>query len=155
MFQSTKDDVVFAGHGATLLGQGHETRVPEDVEFYIFGPPGTALADHVQRMLEGGVSIRRLYMLSPKTGATSTIKPTVYTHKSGPIPDLILGDSHKIKLGQKGVVPHIIGVDHPTRLHDMWPLLTPFKRSGRTLRVMWAACSTMGDVSVAPKIHAE
>lgn len=155
MFQTTKDDVVFAGHGATIVGRGHETHVPEGVEFYMFGPPGTALASHLQRMLEGGVLIRRLYLLSPKTRETSTIEPAVFTHQSGAIPDLILGDSHKIKLGQKGVVPHIIGVDHPTRLHDMWPLLTPFIKPGRTLRVVWAACSLTGELKDSPKVHGE
>ena len=155
MFQTTKDDVIFSGHGATDLGRGHETRVPEGVELYMFGPPGTALADHVQRMLEGGVLIRRLYLISPKTKEKSTIEPAVFTSRSGAIPDLILGDSHNTKIGQKGVVPHIIGVDHPTRLHDMWSLLTPFIKPGRTLRVMWAACSITGELSDTPKVHGE
>lgn len=38
MFQTTKDDIIFSGHGAALPNNGRVTRVPYGVEFYMFGP---------------------------------------------------------------------------------------------------------------------
>ena len=153
MFQTTEDDVLFHGHGATILGRGNETRVPKGVDFYTFGPPGTSMTGNLSDMLVGGQLIRQIYLSSPKSKDTVNIEPTVYTYESGPIPGLILDGSEQTRLGQKGIVPHIIGVNDLTNLHDMWPLLDPFKKPGQRLRVIWTACSTIGDAYIDPRAN--
>ena len=153
MIQTTEQDVVFSGHGAVLPAEGIVTRVPSGVEFYTFGPPGTTITDHLGQMLEGGLPIRNLFIISPKTNQRSPLQPSVYTDKSGSIPNLLLESPRKLDIGGKGVVPHIIGVEKVTSLHDLWQRLKPFIKSGKTLRVFWGACSyiTQDD----PEVDAE
>lgn len=143
MFQTTKDDVIFSGHGATLPEKGRLTHVPEGVEFIMFGPPGTCVTDNLGQMLEGGIYISNLFITSPKTKGRSSLSATKLTYASGGIPNLILAQPRDINVGGQGVVPHIIGVETPTHLQDLWPRLKPFRKAGKILRVIWAACSTI------------
>lgn len=144
MFQTTKDDVIFSGHGATLPEKGQVTHVPYGVEFYMFGPPGTTITDNLGQMLEGGINITTLFITSPKTGDRIPLEPTVFKNGGGSIPNLLLAAPRQINVGGYGVVPHIIGVETPTHIQDLWPRLKPFIKSGQTLRVFWGACSTIG-----------
>lgn len=153
MFQTTSEDVIFSGHGGTLPNKGHVTRVPYDVEFILFGPPGTSLSDELGQKLEGGIYISTLFIISPNTHERTPITPTIYTSKSGAIPNLILSDPRKLQVGGQGVVPHIVGVEGEAHLHDLWERLRPFIKKGKTLRVIWGACSTMGNDD--PLAHGE
>ena len=144
MFQTTQQDVILSGHGSTFPDKHKVTKVPDGVEFCMFGPPGTSITDNLGQMLEGGVYIRRIYLTSPKSGEEIELKPSVYTAKSGDIPNLMLHAPRGIAVGGQGVVPHVIGVEKATHLHDLWPRLKPFLRKGEVLRVIWAACSTLG-----------
>ena len=137
MIQTTKDDVVLSGHGSSLPEAGRVTRVPEGVEFYMMGPPGTTITDDLGQKLEGGIYISSLYISSPITKTKSSIKPTIVTSASGSIPNLALSAPRKLKIGGKGVVPHIIGVEEKTHLHDLWARVRPFIKPGKTLRVYW------------------
>lgn len=144
MFQTTSDDVIFSGHGETLLTAGHVTRVPEGVEFYMFGPPGVSITDKLGQKLEGRIRISKLFITSPKTGKKTALTPTVLTSDSGSIPNLGLLAPRNINIAGMGVVPHIIGVEANTHLHDLWPRVKPFLQPNRKIRVIWAACSTIG-----------
>ena len=43
-----------------------------------------------------------------------------------------------------GAVPHIIGVEADTHLDDLWRRVRPFIKQNKILRVIWAACSSLG-----------
>ena len=144
MIQTTKNDVVFSGHGAVLPEAGRVTRVPNGVEFYMFGPPGITITDALGQKLEGGIAISRLFITSPRTGSPSPLQPTIVTEASGAIPNLRLSAPRQLAIGGQGVVPHIIGVEAETDLTTLWQRLTPFRKQGQTLRVFWAACTSMG-----------
>ena len=118
--------------------------MPYGVEFYMFGPPGTTITDNLGQMLEGGINITTLFITSPKTGDRIPLEPTVFKNGGGSIPNLLLAAPRQINVGGYGVVPHIIGVETPTHIQDLWPRLKPFIKSGQTLRVFWGACSTIG-----------
>ena len=65
MFQTTSDDIVLSGHGATLPQSAGVTKVPNGVEFITFGPPGSSITDQLGQMLEGGHYISNLFVTSP------------------------------------------------------------------------------------------
>lgn len=144
MFQTTTDDLILSGHGATLPDEHRETRLPVGVEFVMFGPPGTSITDNLGQMLEGGTYISNMFYISPKTGDRSPITPTILTSASGPIPNLSLSAPRDIEVGGMGVVPHIIGVEADTHLDDLWQRVKPFIKENKTLRVIWGACSSLG-----------
>ena len=143
MFQTTADDIIFSGHGVTIPEAGRVTRVPYNVEFYMFGPPGTCLSDNLGQLLEGGVFIHDLFIESHKTDSKVPLKPTILTFDYGSIPNLILHPPRDLNIGGMGVVPHLIGVEEPTHLQDLWQRLKPFQKPNKTLRVIWAACGSM------------
>lgn len=153
MFQTTSDDVIFSGHGVTLPAAGRITRVPEGVDFYMFGPPGVSMTDKLGQMLEGGIYISNLFITSPKTRERTALKPTVLTSDSGSIPNLGLIAPRNLKIAGMGVVPHIIGVEANTHLHDLWQRLKPFLQPNRKIRVIWGACSSIG--SSDPSVDGE
>ena len=136
MFQTTNEDVIFSGHGATLPEKGRLTRVPEGVEFIMFGPPGTCITDNLGQMLEGGIYISNLFIISPKTQDRSPLSANKLTYASGGIPNLLLSEPRNINVGGQGVVPHIIGVETPTHLQDLWKRLKPFKKDGKIIRAI-------------------
>ena len=144
MLQTTRDDVIFSGHGCTLPEKGQVTRVPLGVEFYMMGPPGVTLTDHLGQMLEGGLYITTLFITSPKTGGRSPLQPVVRRYQDGAIPNLALDAPRDIDVGGQGVVPHIIGVEAFTSLQDLWPRLKPFIKPNHTIRVFWGSCTSLG-----------
>ena len=58
-----------------------------------------------------------------------------------------------LKIAGMGVVPHIIGVEANTHLHDLWQRLKPFLQPNRKIRVIWGACSSIG--SSDPSVDGE
>ena len=144
MFQTTADDVILSGHGATLPQDQRMTTVPDGVEFIMFGPPDSSITDQLGQMLEGGVYISDLFVTSPKTGDRSPLTPTVLTAASGNIPNLLLSGPRDIEVAGMGAVPHIIGVEADTHLDDLWRRVRPFIKQNKILRVIWAACSSLG-----------
>lgn len=143
MIQTTADDVVFSGHGNTLPEAGQVTRVPYGMELILLGPPGSQITDHLGQLLEGGVPIYRLFIKSRMTGEASTVIHTVHTAETGSVPNLVLNPPRDLNIGGLGVVPHVIGVETPTSMHDLWPRARTFMKPGRTLRVFWAACHSI------------
>ena len=114
MFQTTKDDVIFSGHGTSWPEAGRVTRVPYGVQFIMFGPPGTRITDDLGQMLEAGLYISKLFIRSPKTGGKSPIVPSVFTAESGSIPNVSLKAPRNLDIGGAGIVPHIVGVEEET-----------------------------------------
>lgn len=86
-------------------------------------------------------------MVSDKTDTRSPLRPSVYKADYGDIPNLILEGPRQLNVGGQGVVPHVIGVEAPTHLHDLWSRIKPFQKPNETIRVIWAACSVMGNES--------
>ena len=143
MFQTTSNDVVLSGHGATLPQNVRTTRVPNGVEFITFGPPGSSITDRLGQMLEGGTYISNLFVTSPRTNERSPLTPSIFTPASGNIPNLLLSGPRGIQVAGMGAVPHIIGVEAKTHLNDLWARITPFIKPNKTVRVIWAACSSI------------
>ncbi|MGC6536102.1 MAG: putative adhesin [Candidatus Puniceispirillaceae bacterium] len=144
MFQTTSDDVVLSGHGATLPQNARTTKVPNGVEFITFGPPGSSITDQLGQMLEGGIYISNLFVTSPETNERSPLTPSAFTAASGDIPNLLLSGPRDIEIAGMGAVPHIIGVEADTHLGNLWQRVKPFIKPNRTVRVIWAACSSLG-----------
>ena len=126
LIQNTKDDVVFSGHGSTLTPAGKVTRVPSGVEFYLLAPPGAGITDRLGQALERGERITSLYIRSKMTMEFSPHRYAVYTDASGDIPNMALHPPRGLDISGT-VVPHIIGVEGITDLHDLWARATLYR----------------------------
>ncbi len=142
LIQTTKDDVVFSGHGSTLPPAGKVTRVPSGVEFYLLAPPGAGITDRLGQALERGERITSLYIRSKMTMEFSPHRYAVYTDASGDISNMALHPPRGLDISGT-VVPHIIGVERITDLHDLWARARPFIDPRGTTRIFWAACSSL------------
>ena len=83
LIQTTRDDVVFSGHGSTLPAAGKVTRVPAGVEFYLLAPPGAAITNRLGQALERGERITELFIRSGVTKQFSPHRHVVYTSATG------------------------------------------------------------------------
>lgn len=140
--QTTKDDVVFSGHGISRLANKRVTRVPEGVEFHLIAPPGASISDPLGHALEIGEYIKTLYLQSHITEEYSPHEYSTYTSKSGDVPNLVLFPPRDLDIFGN-IVPHLIGVEEPTNLHDLWARIHKFIVRNQTIRVFWAACSAL------------
>lgn len=143
MFQTTRNDVVFSGHGSNLPRDAKLTRVPPEVEFITFGPPGSVMTENLGQLQKGGQAITKIFIISPVTNEKTYIQATSYKFESGDIPNLALWPPRDLEIAGKGAVPHIIVVEAETHLADLWPRLRPFRKRGQTLRVIWSACAAL------------
>ena len=142
LIQTNGDDVVFSGHGSTMPPAGKVTRVPSGVEFYLLGPPGASITNRLGNALEAGDRITELFIRSGMTDEFSPHRYKVYTSKSGDVPNMVLHPPRGLDLSGK-IVPHIIGVEKNTDLHDLWARAKPFINPRATTRIFWAACSNL------------
>ena len=55
----------------------------------------------------------------------------------------MMAKKRNIEIAGMGALPHIIGVEADTHLSDLWQRVTPFIKPNETVRVIWAACSTI------------
>ena len=136
--QTASADVVLAGHGS--YEHKGETKVPAGVELWIMGPPGSALAVPTGAALWHGEKITKLAILSKKTKELSPHQPVIY--KAGQkAPNYTLHSPIGVDIRPGG--PHVLGVEGHQTLDALWPRLKPFLKTGKTVRVFWAACTAV------------
>jgi hypothetical protein len=142
LIQTVRDDVVFSGHGSTLPAAGKVTRVPAGVEFYLLAPPGAGITNRLGQALERGERITELYIRSSVTKQFSPHRHAVYTSATGDVPNMALQPPRGLDISGN-IVPHVIGVERNTDLHDLWARARPFIDPRGTTRVFWAECSSI------------
>lgn len=142
LIQTTSDDVVFSGHGSSLPAAGKVTRVPAGVEFYLLAPPGASITNRLGQALERGERITSLFIKSKITNQFSPHRYSVYTSDTGDVPNMVLHPPRGLDMSGQ-IVPHVIGVEKSTDLHDLWTRAKPFIDPRGTTRIFWAACSSM------------
>ena len=142
LIQTTSDDIVFSGHGSSLPAAGKVTRVPAGVEFYLLAPPGAGITNRLGQALERGERITTLYIQSKVTREFSPHRYAVYTSETGDIPNMVLHPPRGLEISGE-IVPHLIGVERETDLHDLWARAKPFIKPRAITRVFWAACSSL------------
>ena len=148
--QTTADDVVISGHGG-LAYDVQQTLVPVGFELWVMGPPGSAISENLGRMLESGAVINKLGICMT-TGATGQpivaednawiqAQPKIYA-AGGMAPDYTVGPPDQGLVIQESPA-RIIGVVMDTRLSELWPRLQMYAVDNETIRVFWAACSSI------------
>ena len=136
--QTAPDDVIFSGHGSFEFNG--ETAVPLGVEFWVLAPLGASIADSLGQSLENMDRIEKLGLKNPGSNDLINITPTIYESGST-VPNYILHAPRGIIIRPGG--PHIIGVETPTPLENLWARLDPFIKEDETIRVFWAACTAI------------
>lgn len=138
MIQATKNDVVLSGHGEVELGGG-ETTVPGGFELVVLAPPGASISDRLGGMMERGEKVNKL-KLPTGTGGLIDFQPIVYP-AGKKAPNYVLHPPRGLAL--RPGVPHMLGVEAPTKLDQLWKRVTVFNQAGKVTRVFWCACAAI------------
>jgi hypothetical protein len=143
--QTTKDDLIFNGHGA-YQSDGDTTTVPDRVELWLLAPIGASISYDTGWALANMKKISRLDIKNPGFDILFDNMPMIYPAGSK-APNLILPPDRRITI--KPFSPAVLGVKEDTKLSELWKFIKPDK----TIRCYWAACSDPEDTEYAVVYH--